>query len=44
MKHAGFTNLTFTQTLFRSTGAISSIEPVEKGHGKGSFVVAKGIK
>jgi len=39
MKHSGFTNFTFKQTLFHELSKISSTEPVKDGHDQGAFVV-----
>jgi len=41
---AGFTNLTYRQTLFHSTEKLTAIEPVEDGYGQGAFVVVRGEK
>ena len=39
LREAGFNEFVFTQTLFRNLAEIKEIEKVEKGYGKGSFVV-----
>jgi len=44
LKKAGFKNLEFVQTLFRDLDKIESIERPLPGHGKGSYVLIKGIK
>jgi len=42
LKFSGFTDLAFAQTLFRRRDEIDSVEMVEDGYGKGSFVVIRG--
>ena len=44
MHRAGFADLAFKQTIFKSLSDIVDDEPVEPGHGKGSFVVIRGRK
>ena len=44
LKKAGFINLMFTQTIFHHPSEIKNLEPIKKGHGEGSFVVAKALK
>jgi ubiquinone/menaquinone biosynthesis C-methylase UbiE len=44
MQQAGFRDITFVQTIFQDPAEIKEIEPVWRGHGSGSFVVAKGTK
>lgn len=44
MKHAGFTDLTFNQTIFGTLAETAQDEPVKPGHGEGSFVVIRGRK
>ncbi len=41
---AGFVKFTFRQTLFRPLVAMTDVDPVQEGHGRGSFVVICGIK
>ncbi len=41
LRHAGFDQLEFAQTLSGSMSGASGREPVSKGHGEGSFVVVK---
>ena len=40
----GFKDYSFRQTIFNPLEEIKNIEPVEKGYGKGSFVVIKANK
>jgi SAM-dependent methyltransferase len=42
--HAGFGDISFVQTIFRSLPGINRVEPVKTGYGEGSFLVAKGLK
>jgi SAM-dependent methyltransferase len=44
MNHAGFTDLTFNQTIFETLAETAEDEPVKPGHGEGSFVVIRGRK
>ncbi len=44
LKQTGYRDLAFKQTIFKELSSINEIEPVQEGHGLGSFVVAKGIK
>jgi SAM-dependent methyltransferase len=44
MDWAGFTDLTFTQTIFGTLDETSEVEPVKPGYGKGAFVVVRGKK
>lgn len=44
LERTGFSNLGFSQTIFRRPSEIKSIEPVKKGYGEGSFVVVKAVK
>jgi len=44
MDHAGFTDLTFKQTIFKGLSETTRDEPVKPGHGEGSFVVIRGRK
>jgi SAM-dependent methyltransferase len=44
MDKAGFKDLTFKQTIFRSLSETGKDEPVKSGHGEGSFVVICGRK
>jgi SAM-dependent methyltransferase len=44
MNHAGFTDLTFNQTIFGTLAETAQDEPVMPGHGEGSFVVIRGRK
>lgn len=41
---AGFRDFDIVQTIFKPLNDISSIEPVKKGYGEGSFVVIKAVK
>ncbi len=41
---AGFKDLTFNQTIFRTLTETTRDEPVKSGHGEGSFVVIRGRK
>lgn len=41
---AGFSDFTFSQTLFQPLAGLQEVEPVKKGHGEGSFVVVRGRK
>lgn len=44
LRLAGFSDLDYRQTLFGIPGAMMSPDPVEPGHGRGSFVVVRGLK
>ncbi len=44
MEKAGFKDVVFVQTLFESPEKIKAPESPKKGHGEGSFVVARGTK
>jgi SAM-dependent methyltransferase len=44
MNHAGFTDLSFNQTIFGTLAETAEDEPVKPGHGEGSFVVVRGRK
>jgi SAM-dependent methyltransferase len=44
MNHAGFTDLTFNQTIFGTLAETTQDERVKPGHGEGSFVVIRGRK
>jgi ubiquinone/menaquinone biosynthesis C-methylase UbiE len=44
MSHAGFTDLTFNQTIFGTLAETVEDEPVKPGYGEGSFVVIRGRK
>ncbi len=44
MNHAGFTGLTFNQTIFGTLSETGEDEPVKPGYGEGSFVVVRGNK
>jgi ubiquinone/menaquinone biosynthesis C-methylase UbiE len=44
LKHAGFSDLTFRQTIFGTLADTTENEPVKPGCGEGSFVVARGKK
>jgi ubiquinone/menaquinone biosynthesis C-methylase UbiE len=44
LKKSGFVELKFTQTIFHRLSEIKNLEPVKKGYGQGSFVVAKALK
>lgn len=44
LKQASFKNYTFAQTIFHNLKEIKTVEPVEEGHGRGSFVVVKAVK
>jgi len=41
---AGFKDLTFNQTIFKTLTETTRDEPVKPGHGEGSFVVIRGRK
>lgn len=44
MDQAGFTDLTFNQTIFGTLAETVGEEPLKSGHGEGSFVVIRGRK
>lgn len=44
MKHAGFNDFRFSQTIFRDLSEITEHEIVKSGCGEGSFVVLRGKK
>jgi len=44
VNEAGFTDLTFNQTIFGTLPETAENEPVKPGHGEGSFVVIRGRK
>ena len=44
MDQAGFVDLTFNQTIFKTLSGTTRDEPVKPGHGEGSFVVIRGRK
>ena len=44
LKETGFKKINFIQTIFKPLKEIDKIEPIRKGHTKGSFVVVSGIK
>jgi ubiquinone/menaquinone biosynthesis C-methylase UbiE len=44
LEGAGFSELSYVQTLFRDVRHIDHVEKVEPGHEKGSFIVIQGIK
>jgi len=44
MKHSGFRNFDYRQTIFNKLSETTENEPVETGYGKGSFVVICGMK
>jgi SAM-dependent methyltransferase len=44
LHRAGFTDLTFNQTIFGTLAETAENEPVKPGHGGGSFVVIHGRK
>lgn len=44
LKNAGFRNLKFKQTIFKSLDRIKKTEPTKSGYGEGSFVVVKALK
>jgi SAM-dependent methyltransferase len=41
LRKTGFKDLGFSQTIFRPLKEITSIEPIKKGYGEGSFVVVR---
>ncbi len=44
LKECGFNEFSIVQTIFNDLNNIKSIEQVEKGYGKGSFIVIRAIK
>ncbi len=44
LKKAGFKEFELTQTIFHELDKIRDIEPVVKGHGRGSFVVIRAVR
>jgi SAM-dependent methyltransferase len=44
MRQAGFDQFDFRQTLFTPLDEMKSPDPVQPGHGRGSFVVVRGVK
>ncbi len=44
MINAGFMNLDYRQTLFHKPEELTKPDPVEKGYGRGAFVVIRGEK
>lgn len=44
LKHGGFKNLEFVQTLFGKLAEVDAVQEIKEGYGEGSFVVAKGKK
>ena len=44
LAEAGFTEITFRQTLFSDPAELRAPEPVKEGHGEGSFVVVRAKK
>jgi SAM-dependent methyltransferase len=44
LEQAGFGAFEYRQTLFRPLAELVEIEPVREGHGRGSFVVVRGVK
>ncbi len=44
MEQAGFGRFEYRQTLFTPLDRMESPDPVNEGHGRGSFVVVRGIK
>ncbi len=44
LTEAGFTEITFAQTLFSDPAKLTAAEPVKDGHGEGSFVVVRAKK
>ncbi len=41
---AGFGKFTVRQTLSKTLDAMTDVDPVQEGHGRGSFIVIRGIK
>jgi len=44
LRNAGFQKIKFRQTIFQDMHRIKRLEPIKKGYGEGSFVVAKTVK
>ncbi len=44
LTRAGFSKFVFRQTLFKALDGMTDVDPVQEGHGRGSFVVIRGIK
>jgi len=44
LKKENFENFEFVQTIFQDLSDVSTTEPIESGHGRGSFVVIKAKK
>jgi ubiquinone/menaquinone biosynthesis C-methylase UbiE len=44
MRRAGFRELAFAQTIFHEVNKIKGIEKARDGHGKGLFVIVRGLK
>ena len=44
LERAGFRDIAFAQTIFRSLADIREAEPAKEGYGEGSFVVVRGSK
>ena len=44
LEGTGFTVESVHQTVFGDLDTISTIQPVEEGHGRGGFVVLKAVK
>jgi SAM-dependent methyltransferase len=44
LEAAGFVDLEFIQTIFRSHKEMNDIEPVREGHGEGVFVVVRAVR
>lgn len=40
---AGFSDFSYTQTIFRSLSEVTADEPVREGYGEGAFVVIRGM-
>jgi SAM-dependent methyltransferase len=43
-ERAGFTDLSYVQTIFCDPKKVRTVEPLEEGHGKGLFLVIRGMK
>lgn len=44
LEATGFGELSFRQTLFRPLHELQEVEPIQTGHGQGSFVVVRAMK
>ena len=44
LEKAGFGGFELRQTLFKPLAEMEEVEPVKEGHGRGSFVVVRGVK